>query len=509
MRASPNPRRGAAAGYPLITLVGRPGAAELPLRIRVYRQIREHILGGSLDPGARLPSARTLARDLAVSRNTVEAALGQLDAEGFIQRRSGSGTFVAAALPDVVPFVRQERARRVGPAMAGRLVAPRLSTRGRLTAELGGSEIEAYTQFGPCAADMINFPVGTWNRLLVRRMRQGPGAPLLPADAAGVPALRQAIAEYLRLARGVRCEPGQILVLNSTQQAVDLAARLLLDPGAVAVMEEPGYPSARAALRVAGVRVVGVPVDEEGLSVDALDRVANVRLVYVTPSHQYPLGVTMSLGRRLAVVGWAARTGAWVLEDDYDSEFRYDGRPLAALQGLDPAGRTLYAGTFNKILFPGLRLAYLVLPPSLVDAFAAGRRLLDGFSSPLTQLVVADFISSGHFTTHLRQARLRYRTSRDALVTGVAAEWGDRARLGPADTGLHLVAHLPPGSDDQRIARAAPAGGMAVAPLSHYYLERPARAGLLLSFGGASQAQIRRTLPALATHLPRAKWPPD
>jgi GntR family transcriptional regulator/MocR family aminotransferase len=340
-----------------------------------------------------------------------------------------------------------------------------------------------------------------WNRLLARRMRRAGNAALLPSPSGGVPELRHAIAEYLRLARGVRCDAGQVIVLNSTQQAVDLVARLLLDPAMTAVMEEPGYASARATLRAAGVDVGGIDVDGEGLIADTLPK--GPRLLYVTPSHQYPLGVTMSLRRRLAVLRWATETGAWILEDDYDSEFRYEGRPLSALQGLDRAGRTLYAGTFNKVLFPGLRVAYLVLPPSLVDAFASGRRLLDGFTQPMLQLVLADFISGGYLTTHLRLAREHYRARRDAVLASVAASWGDRVRLGPSDTGLHVVAHLPAGADDQRIARAAPAGAMGVVPLSHYYLRGRAKGvGLLLSFGAVDPAGIRRTVEALAPLLP-------
>jgi GntR family transcriptional regulator/MocR family aminotransferase len=313
-----------------------------------------------------------------------------------------------------------------------------------------------------------------------------------------VPELRRAIAEHLALTRGVRCEPEQVVVVNGTQQAVDLVARLLLDAGSVAAMEDPGYPSARAAFLAAGARVRGVAVDHCGLRIDRLAARRPPALVYVAPSHQYPLGVTMSLARRLSLLGWANATGAWIVEDDYDSEFHYEGRPLAALQGLDPAGRTIYVGTFNKVLFPGIRLAYLVVPPSLADPFAAGRRLLDGFSAPLPQLALAEFLARGHFAAHLRQARGVYAERRDALLRYAGRAWGDAARLGPCATGLHLAALLPGGSDDRRIAGAAPAGGMGVAALSGYYHHGPGRPGLLLSFGSAAPDRIRRTVDALA-----------
>lgn len=468
----------------------------LPLYGRLYRQLREHILTGALGPGARLPSARGLAADLALSRNTVEAAFRQLVAEGFVVRRTGAGTFVADNLPEVAPF----RPRGHSAALAGS--PPRLPRRGRTIAQLGMTEIERDSQLGPCASDVAGFPVRTWNRVLARRARQAGSEALLPADAAGVPALRRAIAEYLALARGVRGEAGQVVVVNGTQQAVDLAARLLLDPGAVVAMEDPGYPSAAAAFLASGARLRDIPVDEQGLVADRLpDRAA---MLYVTPSHQYPLGATMSLARRLAVTRWAAATGAWVLEDDYDSEFHYGGRQLAALQGLDPSGRTIYVGTFNKVLFPGIRLAYLVVPPTLADAFAAGRRLLDGFSPPLTQLALADFITEGHFAAHLRQARQAYAARREALLRHVASTWSRAVRLGPSDTGLHVVAHLPARTDDERIARAAPMGAMGVAPLSHYYRGGRPRRGLLLSYGAAGPDRIRRTVEALASHLPSA-----
>jgi GntR family transcriptional regulator/MocR family aminotransferase len=486
----------ASSAVPAIQLLGEPESDGVPLHARVYRTLRSHILGGTLGPGARLPSARGLAADLGVSRNTVETAFLQLTAEGYIVRRTGSGTYVADTLPEVAPF----RLRRAAGETGG---PPGLARRGRRIAELGTTEIERDGQTGPCASDVDAFPAATWNRILARQARRAGREALLPADSAGVPELRHAIAEHLALTRGVRAESGQVVVVNGTQQAVDLIARLLLDPGAAAAMEEPGYPSAWAALVAAGARVRSLPVDGDGLRTDRLAAWHPPALVYVTPSHQYPLGVTMSLARRLSLLSWAAAERAWIVEDDYDSEFHYDGRPLAALQGLDAAGRTIYVGTFNKVLFPGIRLAYLVVPPNLADAFAAGRRLLDGFSPPLTQLALAEFLTRGHFAAHLRQARAGYAARRDLLLREIARAWGSAVRLGPSATGLHLVALLPAGSDDRRIARAAPAGAMAVAPLSDYYRGGAARPGLLLSFGSATPERIRQAVAALAPVLSR------
>jgi GntR family transcriptional regulator / MocR family aminotransferase len=476
---------------PAIHLLREPGSDGAPLHARVYRTLRSHILDGTLGPGARLPSARGLAADLRVSRNTIESAFLQLAAEGYIVRRTGSGTYVADTVPEVAPFRHRRTAATTG-SSAG------LARRGRQIAELGTTEIERDTQTGPCASDVDAFPEATWNRILARQARRAGREALLPADSAGVPELRRAIAEHLALTRGVGAEMEQVVVVNGTQQAVDLIARLLLDPGAVAAVEEPGYPSAWAALVAAGARVQGVPVDGDGLRVDRLAVGRPPALVYVTPSHQYPLGVTMSLARRLSLLSWAAAERAWIMEDDYDSEFHYEGRPLAALQGLDAGSRTIYVGTFNKVLFPGIRLAYLVVPPGLADAFAAGRRLLDGFSPPLTQLALAEFLTRGHFAAHLRQARGVYAARRDALLRQVDRDWRTSVRLGPSATGLHLIALLPKGSDDRRVARAAPAGGMAVAPLSEYYRAEPKRPGLLLNFGSATLERIRHTVQALA-----------
>jgi GntR family transcriptional regulator/MocR family aminotransferase len=481
---------------PIISLIQHDERDGAPLYRQIYRQLREHIIRGALPRGARLPSARALAKDLKLSRNTIEGALAQLEAEGFLMRRVGAGTFVADTLPSLeAPPSRQLKQ------LASRL--PGLSKRGRTIAELGASEIESNNTIGNCSTDVELFPVEHWNRLLARRARRGGVETLLPSSSAGTEPLRKAIAEYLRLARGVQCEANQVIVVSSTQQTIDLCARLLLEPGSVALMEEPGYPSAHAALRAAGVTVKGVPVDDEGLVVDAIPARSGAGLLYVTPSNQYPLGMAMSLRRRIELLRWASANGCYILEDDYDSEFHYEGRPLASMQGLDVGGLVVYAGTFNKVLFPGIRLAYMVAPPNLVDAFTAGRRLLDGYSSPLVQLTLADFISEGHFTTHLRTARQHYAARRDLLTALAPETLGPGVRLSPATTGLNIAAHFKAGTDDQRLARSVPyvPGNIILSPLSHYYLSSAPQPGLLLAFGAASLTGIRRTMEALGTKL--------
>lgn len=488
----PPSRRGAPLQVPLAA-----GPEQAPLYTQVYREIREHILSGALRPGARLPSARTLAADLGVSRNTVEAAFLQLGAEGFISRRVGAGTVVASSMADSAPFTGgSRRARPVVPApSAGNI---RLSRRGALITECGLSEIEGDHPSGPCAIEVAGFPVRIWNRLLARHARRGGIAPFQAADPAGLPALREAIADHARVTRGVRCEPRQVIVVASTQQALDLCGRLLLDPGSVALMEDPGYRGARVAFLAAGADVHGIPVDDAGVIPEALAGHPGARLLYVTPSHQYPLGVTLTLARRLALLRWAAANEAWIIEDDYDSEFRYDGRPLASLQGLDPHGRVIYVGTCNKVLFPGLRLGYVIVPPGLIDAFTAARRLSDGFSPPLPQAVLADFIAGGHLAAWLRQARQHYAACRDALVSGITTRWGPWATPGPSDTGLHLMAHLPDGTPDAAIAAAAQVPSLGILPLSRYYSAPTRQRGLLLSYVAATPGRIARDVAALA-----------
>jgi GntR family transcriptional regulator/MocR family aminotransferase len=477
-----------------IDLLAAPGEEDVPLYLRIYRQLREHILSGSLEPGARLPSARMLARDLGVSRNTVEAAFAQLVDEGFVDRRVGAGSVVVESLGEAAPFATLRSPAKVRPSPSA---PPRLGKRGTAILELGRAEIGSDSGTGAWATNAPAFPWRAWNRLLAREARRL-GPTLLGAfPQAGLKELRVQVAKYASLARGVRCEAEQVLVVNSTQQAIDLAARLLLDPHQQALIEDPCYPSAFAALVAAGAKVRGVPVDEDGAVVDGLPKAG---LIYVTPSHQFPLGVTMSLQRRLALLQWAALHGAWILEDDYDSEFRHDGRPIAALQGLDGAGRVIYIGTFNKVLFPGLRLAYLIVPANLVDAFAAARRIVDGYSAPLAQVVLAEFMGGGQFAGYIRQARQHFASCRDALVESVTTQWGTAVRLGPSSTGLHVVAHLPGRIDDRPLAEQ-PVKGLSVAALSRYYLGRRKKKGLLLGYGTATPDEIRAAIRRLRPSL--------
>jgi GntR family transcriptional regulator/MocR family aminotransferase len=343
------------------------------------------------------------------------------------------------------------------------------------------------------------FPKAVWTRLLSRSVRRHGASLLAYGDAAGHRPLREAIAVYLASARGVRCTWEQVVVLSGAQQGIELAARILIDPGDQVWHEEPGYLGARGAFRTAGATLVPVRVDDEGLDVAAgIATAPSARLAYVTPSHQYPLGVTMSLARRLSLLAWAERTGAWSIEDDYDSEFRYSGRPIAAVQGLDESARVVYVGTFNKVMFPSLRLAYLVAPPGVVDAIVAARALSDGHPPLHVQAALTDFVAEGHFGAHVRRMRTLYGERRDVLMEALEAQLGGSVTLGPTDAGMHAVAHLDGRYDDLALVARAAEAGFGVGALSRQYLRRLPPAGLLLGFTGSPPNELRCGVRSLA-----------
>ena len=470
---------------------------QAPLFHQVYLRIRELILDGTLPRGARLPSTRALATDLGLSRNTVLVAVDQLAAEGYVNSRVGDGTYVAVQVPE-----DQESPLWPATALAPpqEVPAPRLSRRGeRIRATPIGRDSSAVEPFAVGLPALDEFPWPIWHRLWMRRSRDLDRGHLCYGDPAGYWPLRQAIATYLSAGRGVSCSADQVIVVSSSQQAIDVASRVLIDPGDAVWLEDPGYLGARGALAAAGAEIVPVPVDDEGLVVArgrALSPAA--RLAAVTPSHQYPLGATLSLARRLELLEWAREQEAWILEDDYDSEFRYGGAPLAALQGLDRCARVIYVGTFTKVVFPSLRLAYLVAPRGLVDTLVAARAFVDRHSPTLPQVVLADFISGGHFTAHIRRMRALYRSRRRFLVSALESRLGDMLQVKSHPAGMHLVAELPDGVDDVCLARRATEQGLAVSALSRYYLGEDRRRGLLLGYSAVSSAAIQGAVDRLA-----------
>jgi GntR family transcriptional regulator/MocR family aminotransferase len=351
------------------------------------------------------------------------------------------------------------------------------------------------------------FPYQTWARLLTRRWRQSAPNLLTYGDPAGYLPLRETIAQYLNAARGMRCHPEQIVLTNGSQQGLDIAARILIDPGDTAWIENPGFLGARAALTCAGARLAAVSIDAEGMHVEAgIEQAPRARLAYVTPSHQYPLGQTLALRRRLTLLKWASRTGAWILEDDYDSEFRYAGRPLPALQGIDADDRVIYVGTFSKVLFPSIQIGYIVAPRPLVPAFVAARSLNGHASATLDQAILCDFMTEGHFARHLRRMRVIYAKRQRALVAAAHRELDRVLDVRPSDAGMHLIGWLPPGVDDAAACRAAADQGVEVTPLSAYCLqESSAQPALRLGYTGYSPRQIWDATRRLATALAHLK----
>lgn len=469
-----------------------------PLHRQLYDELRRSILNGRLAPGSRLPASRELAQVNKVSRNTVLAAYEQLLAEGFIESRPGSGTFVVETVLDSLPPASPEPAQTASGSASPRA----LSRRGRRTAahpvlRLTGRPVA--NAFRPGLPALDHFPADVWRRLTDRRWRRASVRLLTYDDPQGYLPLREAVAAHLSASRGARCTAENVIIVNGSQQALDLVTRVLLDEDDTVWFEDPGYFAARAAFEAAGCRVVPVPVDHDGLDVAAGTRLApDARLAYCTPSHQNPLGVTLGLARRVALLQWAERAGAWILEDDNASEYRYRGRPLAALQGIDTQDRVLYAGTFSKVLFSSLRLGYLVAPADLVPALVSARELTDRQSPGPLQAVVADFMNEGHFARHVRRMRTLYASRLDALTRAVATHASDVLELETGEGGMSRTAWLPPGCDDAAVAKAAAQQGLLCVPLSDYTVQRRARGGLVLGFCGVDELEIDGGIRRLA-----------
>jgi GntR family transcriptional regulator/MocR family aminotransferase len=477
--------------------------SSFPLHQQLYDRLRDSILAGKLQAGARLPSTRALATELCISRNTVVDAFEQLKAEGYLESRHGSGTFVSGSLPEHL-LIAATSSNRDGTRSRG---TRSLSSRGTALTKLPypvarGEDRPRPFQRGLPALDA--FPFATWTRLARRRLRRWPETLLGYGHPAGYSRLREAIATYLALARGVRCTVDQVVVVHSNRQALDVAARLLLDPGEAIWFEDPGHQGARTVFMAAGARLIPVPVDCNGLDVAAAEaQCPRARLAYVSPSHQSPLGVTMSIGRRLALLQWASRANAWVIEDDYCSEFRFSGRPLPALQGLDSNQRVIYVGSFSHLLYPSIRVAYVVAPLDLVDAFIAARANTDRHAASFEQAVLADFMSEGHFARHLRRMGVLYAERQEILVRAARQELEGVLEVHAGDGGIHVIALLPPGVSDRRAVERAAAAGVTAQPLSSHYLGRPRQGGLILGYGAITPAQIRSGVRALAGALRR------
>lgn len=485
-------------------------APDTPLYQQIYAHLQSAILAGKLPGGLKLPSTRALAAELLVSRNTVLTAYDQLTAEGYLESVAGSGTFVADVLPD---HLLTTPAHHTPPSNARQSepTQPLLSARAK--AQLTASQI--YPRLPPTAdgrprpfrlgmSALDAFPYEQWSRLITRQARRMSIRTITYQEPSGYRPLREAIAAHVNLSRRVQCTAEQIVMVAGTQGGLDLAARLLINEGDPVWLEDPGYIGARGALLGAGAALVPVPIDHEGLMVAiGRERAPTARLAYVTPSHQFPLGVTMSLARRLALLEWAKAANAYIIEDDYDSEYRFAGRPLATLQSLDRDDRVIYVGTFSKILAPALRIGYLILPPLLVEPCLAMRRLIDFHLPILEQAALADFIAEGHFTRHLRRMRTLFAERRTALLEALAALPLD---IHAFPVGSHCVGWLPAGMDGLRLAHQAAANDLNLWLVSQYCIEPLAREGLVIGYGDHDSAEMQQAVAKLAKVM-HTVWP--
>ncbi len=483
----------------LLADMHRLGAQDaLPLHRQLYEALRRAMLDGKLAPGERLPSSRDLAQDLDLSRNTVVAALNQLAVEGYLVSRVGSGTYVNDSVP------RAGTGRRHGLSSPQPAALPRLSERGQsLATRYCATELEIQP-FTPGIADFSAFPITLWQRLQNKHWRMTYPDMLDYATSGGYAPLRRAIADYLRVFRSVQLDADQVIVTTGTQQSLELCARLLADHGDTVWVEDPAYWGAVKAFLASGLALHPVPVDDEGIRATSADDAHPPRLIYLTPSHQYPSGAVMSLSRRHQLLSTARAHNAWVLEDDYDSEYRFSGPPISSLEGLDADGRVLYMGTFSKVLYPGIKLGYLVVPKPLVAAFRQAHYDLNRPGQMPLQAALAEFMEMGHFSSALRRARQSYGERRAALLDALRPVLSDPACICGAEQGLHLSLRLPPSTDDRALAHRLAQQGITVRPLSAYCLGRTDLRGLVIGYGYAPLAAIRQYGPMLANTLRQA-----
>lgn len=485
-----------------------PMALDSKSQTPLYRQIsmwfQRTIHAGQLQPGQRVPSSRALAEELGISRIPVLSAYEMLIAEGYFETFVGVGTCVSRSIPDAFsPPEREGLPDQISVAVERKALRP-------ISRRAAGMRGPAQKWLEECRGcpNLKHFPMSIWSTLMKRHVQKKSRELMGYGEPMGYWPFREALAEYLGAFRAVKCQPSQILVTTGAQQALQISALALIDPGDSVWLEEPGYPGTQQALRMAGASLVPVPIDGQGMNVEHAIRVANhARAAYVAPAHQYPLSVTMSASRRIELLTWAARNGAWIVEDDYDSEYRFSGNPIASLQGRDMDGRVIYVGTLCKVVFPTLRLGFAVIPEDLVGAFLDVRNASDTIcTSVLHQMVMTDFIREGHFSRHIKRMRAAYMERHKAMVAairdqadGVLEVVGDRA-------GLYVMALLPAGIDDLELAEAAQQMGIPVRASSQCYVSPPERGGLLMGYAHTDVRDIPAKVNALKT-LIHARMP--
>jgi GntR family transcriptional regulator/MocR family aminotransferase len=489
-------------------------SSSVPLYKQLYDLIRNAILEGKFSKGQRLPGTRSLASELKISRNTVALAFDQLLIEGYISGKIGSGTFVSE-IPNnffglgsktksitskkmtsfEIPSLSGLKMKEEHPAATGLFE--------KLSKQIGSNElVKRYTKrdeiipFQNGIPAFSEFPIKIWQKLINQTAQNFSNLQLGYGEAAGFKPLREAIASYLRKYRAVNCTSDQIIIVNGTQQGLDLIGRVLLKPGSVVWLEDPGYFGARAAMIFAGAEIFPSPLDNEGLDLSySSQNNPTPDLIFTTPSHQFPLGLTMSILRRLNLLLYAAQNKCWIVEDDYDSEFRYSGNPLPSLQGLDQSGRVLYLGTFSKVLFPGLRLGYLVLPnPAMLDEFTLAKSLVDRQNPIFEQIILTRFLEEGHFTRHLRKMRMLYKARQEFLIDEINKELRGMINAKPDPAGMHIIAWLPKNFNDKKVADEALKNNIIVRPLSEYLIKFFKNPGLILGYTAFEKNEIKKGL---------------
>ncbi|WP_017652794.1 PLP-dependent aminotransferase family protein [Fortiea contorta] len=469
-----------------------------PLHRQVYEELRQAILSGRLAPGQKLPSTRSLAQSLSISRATVTQGYEQLLSEGYLETTIGSGTFVCRQLPDDLlqtPPIESTSQVTNSPIS---LSAYGVSLTERSLFRLPEPEAQISFSYGRPAFD--KFPLHVWRQLLSRHCRVNTDVLDYTNNSMGDQRLREAIAAYLSRSRAVKCSAEQIIIIDGSQQGLDLITRLLINRGDWIAVEDPGYLGARRAFLANGARLFPVSVDESGLLVTNLttDITPKIKLIYVTPSHQFPTGALLSLPRRLELLAWAHKSEAIIIEDDYDSEYRYGQRPIPALQGLDHRNSVIYVGTFSKVLFPALRLGYLVLPHTLVDVFTRAKWLADRQSSLLEQHALTDFINEGHLERHIRRMRSLYDQRRQTLVKSLAAHFGDKVTIIGENAGMHLMVKINTTLSDQEIVQGAAHLGVGINAAHSYYLKTSPGSEFVLGYAELNEQKIQDGIDRLA-----------
>jgi len=474
-------------------------SSQTALHRQLFQELRDKILSHELKPGTRLPSTRVLAQEMSLGRNTVIDAFNQLIAEGYVDSIVGSGTRVTSSLPkDIITNFAQQykkntnsiptekRDLQISDNVEDLLKVPFLE----------GTKLKPFT---PALPSIEEFFIKTWEKIMIKTWRRMSRSQFGYRSALGYPALREVIASYLRAARGVKCECSQIIITSGAQQALNLTAQLLLNKGDRVWIEDPCYNGAKAAFSGVSAKVIPLPVDKSGIVIKKeLNSSTTARLVYISPSNQFPLGVTMSLKRRLELIQWAEENSSWIVEDDYDSEFRYSGSPVMSLQGIDRSERVIYIGTFSKVLFPALRLGYMVVPERLVEPVHTLRAHADRGSPIFEQIVLHDFIEQGHFARHIRRMKKIYLDRRNAMIEAMDKHLKGLLKPSSGEAGLHIVTWLPEGVDDREVSELLKSAGYDVPALSGYFINPPKRGGLLFGFTALDASEMDKAFETIA-----------